>query len=938
MKNSNRNIPIIMLLFWIIPSFVFSQNATIRGKVIDNEGVEIIGAQIKVINSIEKSTITDIDGNFSIDNLKPGLYEIHVSFISKQNLVLRDLDLKPGVNDLKELRLVDQSFELQAVSVSAQALRNTETAVQTIQKKSINTLDAMSSQTFTQSGDNDAGSALKRITGISVQEGKYVFVRGLGGRYSLTVMNGLSIPGLDPDKNSVELDIFPTNIIDNLLVYKSFTPDLPGSFTGGLIDIQTKDFPISFKSNIGISLGYNPQANLRSGFLDHKGSSTDWISVDDGSRNIPQEITNAEGKLETTYSITNPKDANLLVNSFTKNVSIKNTTKPLNYNINFSVGNQVKLFHRPLGFIAGFTYKRNFTYYDGGITGRYLFISQQSDTLGIERLYKESKGGDDVLLGGIVSSTYRYNNRNKIGFTYLLNSSGKKMTRMEQGYNYGENIGYQEQLLSFQTRSFNTFQLLGNHILGHTNDNSKIDWAVSYSSTKMGQPDLRFLNNAYSTQDNKTEYSIQPSIGLIPTRYWRNMNENTSGNKLDYTYDFKNKKGLKSILKIGLAFDWKSRNFDEHIYQFESLVNTFDGDFSHYLSEANSISSSNPNGVFVTDGSNPKNSYSANSSISAAYGMIEFPISKRLKSIAGLRTEYALMNFTNINYTNVQLMNDLDFLPVLGFIYNIQPDKMNIRLNYNRTLARPAFREIADVDFYEFMNNSFLLGNSDLVRTLVHNIDFRWENFGIHDNKITISGFYKFFTNPIELTNNPEAKNGEWIYTNVSKAEVLGAEFDFSQNLDFIHILKGWSIGGNVSLAKSRASISPEELANIKYHDPDALDTRQLYGQSPYLVNAFISYQNNRGTTARLNYNVQGRRLYLVEIGAKPDVFEEPFNLLNLKISQKIHKRLNISININNLLNDSVMRTIKYKGLTYDFNSYKEGITYGLGFNYDLNK
>ncbi len=926
----------LLLLFTILLHAEINKGI-IKGNVIDTEGQPIIGAYIKLVNNEGIIVMSDIDGNFKISDLKEGIYGITITYISMQSKTIENIQVKNGINDIGTIKLSDESVQLKDIVVTAQAIKNTENAVQTIQRKSLNTMDAISNQTFSLSGDSDAGSAIKRITGVSVQEGKYVFIRGLGGRYSMTVLNGLNIPGLDPDKNSVELDIFPTNIIDNIIVYKSFTPDLPGSFTGGLIDIQTKDFPKTFKSDLTFGVGYNPQTNLNPDFIDYQEGKTDFLGFDNGYRDIPELITNSENKLNAAYVATHIDEANTLVNSFSKDMSVTKVSKPLNYNFNYSLGNEIDVFGKQFGFIAGISYKRNYGFYNKGITGRYLFLSEDSDTLRKQRTYDETKSYDDVLAGIIFSGSLKLNERNKIGITYLMNMSGRRSTREQSGLRHDENIGYSEKLLSYQERSFNTFQLSGNHNFGALQQHS-IDWGGSYSITNMGQPDLKFLNNAYTQTENGIVYSIQPSIGLIPTRYWRDMKENTSSNTIDYSYVFKNWTEKKAKFKSGMAFDWKGRKFDEFIYQFESLINSFDGDFNHYFSNENMISKSNPNGVFVTDNSNPKNNYEASSTVYSLYSMIELPITDKLKSIAGARAEKAEIRFTSLNFNNKKLMDDIDILPVAGVIYEIMPDKMNLRINYNRTLARPAFREIADVAFYEFLNNSFMLGNPDLKRTLVDNFDFRWELFYSLGQKLTISTFYKNFKNPIELTNNPEAKNGEWIYKNVKKASVIGFEMDFVKKLDFISLLRDFNIGANFSIAKSKASIDPNELANIKYHDPDALDTRQLYGQSPYLINAYISYQNKYGTSARLNYNVQGKRLYLVEIGAKPDVYEQPFNLLNLKVSQKFAKKISLSLGINNLINDSVRRTLDYKEKEYIFNSYNEGRTYTFSINYDFSK
>ena len=909
----------------------------IVGTVIDDDGLPVIGAFVVVNGTEGKGTATDLDGNFSITNLSKGTYSITISYISMQSKKIENILVGETTSDLGTIKLNNEGVLMDEIVVTASAIKNTENAVQTIQRKSLSTIDGISSQVFSISGDSDAASAMKRVTGVSVQDGKYVFVRGLGGRYSMTVLNGLSIPGLDPDKNSVELDIFPSSIIDNIIVYKSFTPDLPGSFTGGLVDIQTKDFPLSLKMNLSMGIGYSPQTSFNAKFIDHKGSSTDFLGFDNGLRDIPDMIKNSQDKLQTAYAFTNPAEANTLVKSFNNIVEAEESVKPMDYNITYSVGNQINLFNRQLGFIAGLSYKRNYSYYDNGLTGRYFFVEEGSDTLKKQRIYDESKGSDDVLLGAIMSASYKLNNLNKIGLTFLHNNSGSKVTRTQSGYRFDENIGYSESLLSYQQRNFNTIQLMGNHLFGE-DQKHKFDWSGSFSLTNMSQPDLRFFNNAYVDQGDVIKYSIQPSIGLIPTRYWRDMSEKTSSNKIDYVYTFRNWTNNKANFKTGTSFDWKNRYFNENIFQFQSLSNEFDGNFSNYFSDNNLISPSNPNGVFVTDGSNPKNTYNAMSSVLGSYAMIELPLINRLKTVAGVRMEKAEIRFTNDSYNNSKLLNDIDFLPAIGFIFEAVPDKMNFRLNYNRTLARPVFREIADVAFYEFLNNSFLLGNAELKRTLVDNFDFRWEYFMKPGEKITLSAFFKDFKNPIELTNNPEAKNGEWIYKNVSHATVIGFELDFMKKLDFITFLKDFSIGGNASIASSKASIDPNELANIKYHDPYALDTRQLYGQSPYLINAFIAYQNKFGTNARLNYNVQGARLYLVEVGAKPDVFEQPFNMVNLKISQKIAKRISINAGINNLLDDVVKRTITYKDEEYIYNSYKNGRTYTFGVNYDFSR
>ncbi len=935
MKSISHTLLFSLLINFFLVSGIAAQQGSIRGQVLESDGLPAIGANILLNGQAGVGTVTDLDGYFVLDKLSAGTYSITVSYLSHQTQTIKDIKVNNQATDLGTIHLQPASVEITTVVVTAKALQNTETAIQTLQRKSLNPIDGISSQTFSATGDGHAGAAIKRISGVSVQNGKYVFVRGLGGRYSLTTLNGLTIPGLDPDRNTVQMDIFPTNILDNIIVYKAFTPDLPASFTGGLVDIRTKDFPSELNMAFSLGMQYNPQVHLNGRFLTHTGSSTDWLGYDNGFRQIPQAVIQAdESQLQSTYAAVHPDEAGLLVRSFSKAVEPYTISRSPDYSLSFSLGNQVKWLGRPLGFIAALSYKRNSSFDGTKKQGRFLYISHEADSLIQDENFDVQHSRENTLLSAIFSSSYKLNNDNKLKLTFLHNQAGSKETRLQQGPVYSEDLGYQERFLAFQQRNFSSLQLHGYHSFG-AKENFQLNWSSSYSLAEMSQPDLRFLNNAYIRQGEEIIYSIQPAIGLIPTRYWRQMHENLSANKIDFTYGFSNWTERKGRLKAGVAFNYRSRSFNERIFQFESLSNEFDGSFEHYFSDENAISSENAMGVFLTENSNPKNIYQASQSISAAYLMTELPLSKRLRAIGGLRMEKAQIHFNNLSIQNGLLLDDLDLLPALGLIYALQEDKMNLRLNYNHTIARPVFREIADVAFFEFLNNNFLLGNPDLQRTRIANLDLRWEYFFAPGEKILISAFHKDFTNPIELTNNPEAKNGEWVYKNVEQARVLGIEVEWRKRLNFIPALRNFIFGSNISLIQSRASIAAEELANIRFHQPDASDTRPLFGQSPYLINAFLAYQNEQGTNLQINYNVQGPRLYLVQVGAMPDVYEQPFHQIDLTARQQLGA-FTLSFGISNLLNQARILDIAFKDKAYIFSSTHPGRTFSLGLTYEI--
>ena len=264
-----------------------AQNGIIRGTVADETTGEALISVTVMAEGTIKGTVTDLDGKFNL-SLEPGKYNIKFSFVSYETRTLTDVSVLPGeVTLLENLLLKSSTIGLSEVVISASMTRNTEGAVMAIKMNSPNLLDGISSANFRKMGDSDAASSMKRVPGVSVEGGKYVYVRGLGDRYTKTILNGVDIPGLDPDRNTMQMDIFPTTLIDNIIVHKSFSAELPADFTGGVVDITVKDFPDEKKGNISFSTSFNPDYHFRNDFLTYEGGKTDFLGFDDGSRSIP---------------------------------------------------------------------------------------------------------------------------------------------------------------------------------------------------------------------------------------------------------------------------------------------------------------------------------------------------------------------------------------------------------------------------------------------------------------------------------------------------------------------------------------------------------------------------------------------------------------------------------------------------------------------------
>ena len=426
---------LLSLLLFLPLSFLSAQTGSITGKVIEAEsGFEVIGGNV-VIKGTGTGSSTDLDGNYSIKDLEPGTYILECTYIGFETKEITNVLVESGKTTNLDIKLGEASIQLEVAVVTGKQVTNTEAALLTIQRKAPVVLDGISSAQIRNSGDRDVASAVKRVPGVTVEGGKYVYVRGLGDRYSKTTLNGATIPGLDPNKNTVQMDLFPTPLIDNVLVYKTFSPDLPGDFSGGFINIATKDFPTSKTFRIGLSAQYNTLATFNNNFMDYDGGSKEWLGMDDGTRDIPTLVQNNEVPKDQRGSVINPDQANLLTDmtgSFKNNLVFNNIAVRPNYSFGISGGNQKTLFGKPLGINAALSYRSENSYYANGTSGIYELTGQYDnvDKLTTQLSLNDTKSTQKVLWGAMFNTSYKLADNHKIGFGWpagqLVNTAASK--------------------------------------------------------------------------------------------------------------------------------------------------------------------------------------------------------------------------------------------------------------------------------------------------------------------------------------------------------------------------------------------------------------------------------------------------------------------------------------------------------------------------------
>ncbi|GBE28269.1 TonB-dependent Receptor Plug Domain protein [bacterium BMS3Bbin03] len=927
----------------------------ITGSVYDSASGDPLPGVNVIIDGTRMGAATDLDGRFLIRNVPVGNYSLTASMIGYARVTIKGVRVYGRKSVVVNFVLLPEALQGEAVVVEASPLTNTEAALLRNRQKAEAVSDAISAEAMSHFGTGDASEAMKLVTGASVVDGKYVYIRGIGERYTNTQLNGAALPSTDPDRKAVQMDIFPSNLLENVIIVKTFTPDQPGNFSGGIVNIQTKNYPENLTIRFSSSSGYNSQTTLNSHFLTAGRGKYDGLALGDRTRHIPDMLQSAGAQVpDIGYAWTNRSKAlklDHITRAFNSVMAPEFRKAPANQRYSLSVGNQGNLFGRPFGYLASLTYNHTFSYYNHGVVGRWQLTGKVSevDSLNADYLLSDEKGSENVLIGGLGFLSYKPSPDHNFRLNYLFTRSGESTARYLEGAfprDLSDNAVYETRTLRYTQREIRSTQIRGEHYLKNFLKMS-IYWEGSLTNSYQKQPDLRFFTDNYTLRNRggkiDTIYAIRPSIYPVPTRYFRNLNENNKTFNLKTAIPFSFRKGLTGKFKFGGAVLTANRTFHERRFEYDQDKIRYDGHPSEFFMPGNVGIVDSTHGLYrfgnyIRDASERRGNYGGTQTIRAGFGMVDLPVFENFRVIAGARYETTRMEVASRDISlKPGKLKTADWLPSLNVVYNIVKNT-NLRLAYGRTLARPTFREMAPYASFDFVNDYFFVGNAKLKRTLIDNFDLRWEWFPNPGEILAVSGFYKGFKNPIEraILN----VNGEVQFQNVDKAAVVGAEFEVRKHLgNLIPQLSHFQLGANVTLAHSRVAIPKEELLVIRNVNPNADDSRPLQGQSPYILNFDLVYSNEKiGTVATAYYNVFGERVAAVSMGGTPNVFELSQPILNLTISQHVWRGFRFSLSAKNLLNPAIRKVHHFKGKDYITEDYKRGRNISAGISYDFNK
>ncbi len=999
----------------IISSFSFGQG-TIRGKVTDENGETLIGVTIVLKSNRSVGTITDLDGNYSLKIPDSSSQALVVSFISYKTIE-EIVSLHKNEVTVKNFLLKTDAKEMKEVQVSAKSVKAKEYYTETIKKNSATTLDYISSETIKKTGDVNVTAAVARVSGVSTN-GSFITVRGIGDRYVKTSINGSRIPTLDPFTNNIKLDLFPASLVDNVIITKTASPDLPGDFAGAYISIETKDYPEELSVSVENSFGYNNQSTFKN-VVSTQRSSTDWLgydsnlrdhnhgtfvqAVDDPSR-YQQFVGLGLGSYYNSLGVTNDNwkfapdtyyrlglvqlgllspalindptafhqadlqfvsgtyasDAFRTINakaaesgkSFPNNWNTTSRKAPIDFSQSFSIGNQVKLFGKPFGFLFGYRYGSSMKYDPSSVSNRLKSDgSYESAYIGP---HSEETNGWSAL----VNLAYKVNPNHSVSFLFMPNLTGvNKADDLLDSRDSSKFVFNKKQY--YEQRRQLVYQLKSEHYLPGTKIKAELN--ASYTNGKSSVPDFKNLKYVHDFLNNT--YQIGGDFGDI-SRYYRYLSDNLFDSHGSFEFPLSGKPGLIRKLKFGGAYQRCDRTYDQYQYEVKSgehsdMVfqnNDVDAffDLSNFGLRSGTVSGipySTMNAYYVEAGTAANHSF-GKSEIGATFAMVDYSITQRLRFSGGVRLEQSdlftdIVKFDSLGYgindsrrvysddlplINPGKLNETNYLPSANVIYKLKNDDaapINLRVNYSKTIARPSLRELSEVATLDYEFKEFVVGNADLKTVHIDNYDLRMESYFKNGDNLSVSLFYKNFKNHIELV-----RAGTLTWQNVDKSYAAGIELEGKKKIN-----KHFEFRANIAIINSQTKFvrNRVDLSNgVKEYIPLDTLTRTMFGQAPYVVNGILTYTaDSLGLSATLSYNVQGQRLVITSGNPSiADVYELPRDLLDVKVMKRLGKHFSASITVRDILSAPTSRTYKDSEFIYDKISY--GTTYVFGILYKL--
>lgn len=895
---------------------------TVTGTVFDAaNGLPIPLITIEVNGMTDGRQQTGTDGKFTIQ-LSPGKYKLRFTGTNHLEAAIEDIEVIAG-QVVEASTVMQQKGAVTTVEVSEKvgAVQSTAESILQERKLASNTSDSISKDDIKGSTASDAAGALEKVTGVSIVDNGYVFVRGLGERYSSTMLNNAVIPTTEPERRVVPLDLFPASLIDNIKVLKTYSPDLPGEFSGGLVQLQTVEFPTAPNLQVSVNYGFNSQTTFNR-FAGQFGGARDFFGVDDGTRALPSVFPEDKRLFQGNFS---ESQIQQFGRAFSNNYQPK-FTDSMRPQQSYSVSGGTSI--GKWGFVGALTFAntpqrtpqlQRFLVNSGG--GRPAIFSDYNDfnvdTIG-------------ARVGGVLNAAYRVNANNKLIFRNTLTRDSDQETRVIRGLNGGNGQEIESTRLRWVERQLLSTGIEGDHAFSKLG-NSIVHWQFTYSTSKRDEPDLRETIRGREPGSREAfTYINLPESGF---RFFNNLADKIYEPQADWTKPFYNGK-VSGIFKVGFRGTVRRRDFDGRRFRyFPVRAGTID--FTRPTNDILGPNNIRPDGFALREITRGTDKYAAEMDVYGGYAMADIALGPKWRVIGGMRYEDANILVTTNDplvpgsVPTRAMLSNRDPLPAVSLIYQ-KTARQNIRFGFGRTVNRPDFRELSPFEFTNVVGGYSTVGNPDLQRATIDNFDARWEWFLGGNQVIAASYFYKKFSNPIEQTYRPTASELRQSFINVGGANNQGIELEMRKNLGFVNKkMTPFSVQSNFTFVNSNVSILESQKAILTSLD------RPLVGQSRFIYNAIAEWLYPKlHSNARFYVNSVSRRITDVGTFRLPDVYQERTTFVDFVYQVNLDEKgkWNVRFSGENLTDNRYW----YTQSTFVVRDFKIGRTFTIGTSYSF--
>lgn len=883
----------------------------IEGTVISLENGTPVAAAKVYVTGEPIETETTLDGRFTL-TLSPGVHRLSIIH-GMHDTQTADVEVVAGQTSTVTLQLTPAQLVYDDYLVTAARIKGTVAAVLEERRESAAVVDAISVADISRSPDGTASAATRRIVGATIVGGQYLFVRGLGGRYVNVRLNGVPLPSTDPDLPGFQLDLFPASLLSSLNIAKTFTPDIPGDFAGGSMNVVTRDFPDDFTLSASIGLGTTSET-LGNKVLGYEGGDTDFLGFDDGTRALPQDLEDQKLAQATRVhpEYLSQDEVARISGEFPRVTPLEESDFLPNTNFSLSVGDTAKVGGRRLGVLAslGYRYSRQSSNEDL----KRLRFSDEGPMVAEGSIQHNEIGTDKALVGALGALSYELGAGHTLGGVSMLTQSSEDKTTntVNESSNLDNSVARAERTqFRFVERQLFFNQLLGHHDFTH----AIFDWQLNAALVSRDQPNTFDVLTQGVAPDQVV--SILSGSG---ERLFSEFEQQDLGGGLDATVPIDEAK-----LKAGYMGRFGDRDFVQRTFSPKRGDEPAPSGVS-----AEDLFAPERAGEYYTysEVTGPDDGYTAEEQLHAGYALIDTPTLPDLRLVTGARIESSYQFLDPGTELGGESMTEnvrrktTDVLPAAALTYALT-DEMSLRAAYGGTVARPVVRELALVYATDYIRKRSVIGNPELLRTYIHNFDLRWELFPSAEEVLAASVFYKVFKHPIESI---ITENGDYSYGNVDGATNYGLELEARVGLDRISdVLDELSLGANLALIQSNVELSGEDLNEA------TSTSRPMAGQSPYVANLSLGYANDdTGSSLNLFYNVFGRRLKDVGTAGLPDTYEEAFHSVDISAAQKLGSHFTLSASAQNLL----LQTVRVKQGRYVISEIEEGLTLSVSLGF----